>query len=160
MKSSLNNTNKLAHFSPEQVNQSVGCSSSMSTSSPISLPTSMQTSFESDMSFVVPPAISSKIIPPPSLPQSIPVSISASSLHGLTSTRDFNLQQLSSITEKVHISRDTPVIAEHSSNPSPTPSFNLGDLFSHDNGSNNLTISNLQALARLGNLPENQGKCV
>ena len=55
------------------------------------------------------------------------------------------MQQLASLAEKVEIVGDSGVVGS-SSNPSPTPSFNLADLFAGDHA-----ISNLQALAKLGN---------
>lgn len=52
---------------------------------------------------------------------------------------------------------DTGVV-EPSSNPSPTPSFSLADLFVGDLSSTSHAINNLQALAKLGNTLGNQGK--
>ncbi|OXU28089.1 hypothetical protein TSAR_013888 [Trichomalopsis sarcophagae] len=126
---------------------SVGCPSSMSASSPISLPASMQSSFEGDTSFVIPAAPSPNIPAPPPVPVS---SIPPASMHGLTSIQEYNLQQLASLAEKVDITGDTGVV-EPSSNPSPTPSFTLADLFAGDLSSTSHAINNLQALAKLGN---------
>ena len=132
---------------------SVGCPSSMSASSPISLPTSMQSSFEGDTSFVIPPATSPNIPPPPPVPVSIP----PGPMHGFTSIQEYNIQQLASLAEKVDITGDTGVIGP-SSNPSPTPSFTLADLFAGDLSSTSHAINNLQALVKLGNSLSNQGK--
>lgn len=147
--------NNLPGMPPQQMNhQSTGCPSSISASSPISLPVSMQSSFEGDNTFVIPPAPSPNIPPPPPIPVSIP---SGPTIHGLTSIQEYNLQQLASLAEKVDISGD-PGIVGPSSNPSPTPSFTLADLFGSDLSSANHAINNLQALAKLGNTLGNQGK--
>lgn len=159
MKSVIDDTNNIACLQSQYANPSVGCPSSISASSPISLPTSMQSSFEGDTSIIIAQTTSPNIIPPPPPPPpSIQVPISASSMHGLTSIQEYNLQQLASLAEKVEITGDTPVIVGQSSNPSPTPSFTLADLFSGDPSSTNHAINNLQALAKLGNSLENQGK--
>lgn len=52
---------------------------------------------------------------------------------------------------------DTGVVGP-SSNPSPTPSFTLADLFAGDLSSTSHAINNLQALAKLGNTLGNQGE--
>ncbi|XP_058791756.1 B-box type zinc finger protein ncl-1-like [Phymastichus coffea] len=148
VKSSNDVANNCSQRLPSQQNShtSAGCPSSMSASSPISLPASMQSSFEGETSFVIPPASSPNIpVPPP-----IPVSIPPGSMHGLTSIQEYNLQQLASLAEKVEITNDTGVVGP-SSNPSPTPSFTLADLFTGDLSSNSHAINNLQALAKLGN---------
>lgn len=112
----------------------------------------MQSSFEGETSFVIPPASSPNIpVPPP-----VPVSISPGSMHGLTSIQEYNLQQLASLAEKVEITGDPGVVGP-SSNPSPTPSFTLADLFTGDLSSNSHAINNLQALAKLGNSLGPQG---
>lgn len=133
---------------PQLAHSSIGCPSSISTTSPISLPTSMQSSFEGEPSFTIPPSSSPQNVPPPPPP----VTLSPGPIHGLTSIQEYNLQQLASLAEKVEIVGDTGVVGS-SSNPSPTPSFNLADLFAGDHA-----ISNLQALAKLGNNLGNQGK--
>ncbi|XP_060830287.1 B-box type zinc finger protein ncl-1 [Bombus pascuorum] len=133
------------------VHTSMGCPRSISTRSPISLPTSMQSSFEGDPSFVIPPTSSPQNIPPP--PPS--VSLPPGPIHGLTSIQEYNLQQLASLAEKVEMVGDTNVVGP-SSNPSPTPSFTLADLFAGDLSSTSHAINNLQALAKLGNTLGNQ----
>lgn len=135
------------------VHTSISCPSTISTSSPISLPASMQSSFEGEPSFVIPPTSSPQNIPPPPPPVSLP----PGSIHGLTSIQEYNLQQLASLAEKVEIVSDTGVIGP-SSNPSPTPSFALADLFAGDLNSTNHAINNLQALAKLGNTLGSQGE--
>lgn len=135
---------------------SMGCPSSISTSSPISLPTSMQSSFEGEPSFIIPPTSSPQNIPPPPPPVSLPPPGTVP-IHGLTSIQEYNLQQLASLAEKVEMVGDTGVVGP-SSNPSPTPSFTLADLFTGDISSTNHAINNLQALAKLGNTLGNQGK--
>lgn len=132
------------------VHTSLGCPSSISTSSPISLPASMQSSFEGEPSFVIPPTSSPQNIPPPPPPVSLP----PGPIHGLTSIQEYNLQQLASLAEKVEMVGDTGV--GPSSNPSPTPSFTLADLFAGDLSSTSHAINNLQALAKLGNSLGNQ----
>lgn len=134
---------------------SMGCPSSISTSSPISLPTSMQSSFEGEPSFVIPPTSSPQNIPPP--PPPVPLPPGTVPIHGLTSIQEYNLQQLASLAEKVEMVGDTGVVGS-SSNPSPTPSFSLVDLFTGDLSSTSHAINNLQALAKLGNTLGNQGK--
>jgi tripartite motif-containing protein 2/3 len=111
----------------------------------------MQSSFEGDTSFVIPPS-SPNIPPPPPAPVSIPTG----PMHGLTSIQEYNLQQLASLAEKVEITGDAGVV-DPSSNPSPTPSFTLADLFAGDLNSTSHAINNLQALAKLGNSLGNQG---
>lgn len=132
---------------------SIGCASSLSTSSPISLPASMQSSFEGEPSFVIPPTTSPQNIPPPPPPVPLP----PGPIHGLTSIQEYNLQQLASLAEKVDMVGDTGVVGP-SSNPSPTPSFTLADLFAGDLSSTSHAINNLQALAKLGNTLGNQGE--
>lgn len=66
-----------------------------------------------------------------------------SSLPGLTSIQEYNLQQLASLAEKTNLDAATG-----SSNPSPTPPFNLVDLLTGEFSSTN-AIHNLQALAKL-----------
>ncbi|GAB1861493.1 Brain tumor protein [Camponotus japonicus] len=132
---------------------SMGCPSSISTSSPISLPTSMQSSFEGEPSFVIPPTSSPQNIPPP--PPPVPLPPGTVPIHGLTSIQEYNLQQLASLAEKVEMVGDTGVVGP-SSNPSPTPSFTLADLFAGDLSSTSHAINNLQALAKLGNTLGNQ----
>ncbi|XP_029667925.1 B-box type zinc finger protein ncl-1-like [Formica exsecta] len=132
---------------------SMGCPSSISTSSPISLPTSMQSSFEGEPSFVIPPTSSPQNIPPP--PPPVPLPPGTVPIHGLTSIQEYNLQQLASLAEKVEMVGDTGVVGS-SSNPSPTPSFSLADLFTGDLSSTSHAINNLQALAKLGNTLGNQ----
>lgn len=134
---------------------SMGCPSSISTSSPISLPTSMQSSFEGEPSFVIPPTSSPQNIPPP--PPPVPLPPGTVPIHGLTSIQEYNLQQLASLAEKVEMVADTGVVGP-SSNPSPTPSFTLAELFAGDLSSTSHAINNLQALAKLGNTLGNQGK--
>ncbi|XP_070155719.1 B-box type zinc finger protein ncl-1 [Polyergus mexicanus] len=132
---------------------SMGCPSSISTSSPISLPTSMQSSFEGEPSFVIPPTSSPQNIPPP--PPPVPLPPGTVPIHGLTSIQEYNLQQLASLAEKVEMVGDTGVVGS-SSNPSPTPSFSLVDLFTGDLSSTSHAMNNLQALAKLGNTLGNQ----
>ncbi|XP_026830146.1 B-box type zinc finger protein ncl-1 isoform X2 [Ooceraea biroi] len=132
---------------------SMGCPSTISTSSPISLPTSMQSSFEGEPSFVIPPTSSPQNIPPPP-PVPLPPG-TVPPIHGLTSIQEYNLQQLASLAEKVEMVGDTGVVGP-SSNPSPTPSFTLADLFAGDLSSTSHAINNLQALAKLGNTLGNQ----
>lgn len=134
---------------------SMGCPSSISTSSPISLPTSMQSSFEGEPSYIIPPTSSPQNIPPP--PPPVPLPPGTVPIHGLTSIQEYNLQQLASLAEKVEMVGDTGVVGP-SSNPSPTPSFTLADLFAGDLNSTSHAINNLQALAKLGNTLGNQGK--
>ncbi|XP_072757506.1 B-box type zinc finger protein ncl-1 [Anoplolepis gracilipes] len=131
---------------------SMGCPSSISTSSPISLPTSMQSSFEGEPSFVIPPTSSPQNIPPP---PPVPLPPGTVPIHGLTSIQEYNLQQLASLAEKVEMVGDTGVVGP-SSNPSPTPSFTLAELFAGDLSSTSHAINNLQALAKLGNTLGNQ----
>ncbi|XP_066998837.2 B-box type zinc finger protein ncl-1 [Anabrus simplex] len=132
-----------------------GCSSTVtSASSPVSLPTSMQSSFEGELtasvgpSFALPPVVLSPDVP------SVPPN-----LHGLTSIQEYNLQQLASLAEKEAVG--SPVVGvppshpSPSSNPSPTPSFTLADLFSGDPSSASNAINNLQALAKLGSVSLN-----
>lgn len=127
----------------------------MSASSPISLPTSMQSSFEGDPTYSIIPPILSPTVPPP--PPPIPVSIAPGPpMHNIFNIQEYNLQQLASLAEKVDISGDTGVVGP-SSNPSPTPSFTLADLFAGDLSSTSHAINNLQALAKLGNTMVNQG---
>lgn len=133
------------------VHTSMGCQSSISTSSPISLPASMQSSFEGEPTFVIPPTSSPQNIPAPPPPVSLP----PGPIHGLTSIQEYNLQQLASLAEKVEMVGDTSVVGP-SSNPSPTPSFTLADLFAGDLSSTSHAINNLQALAKLGNSLGNQ----
>lgn len=133
----------------------MGCPSSITTSSPISLPTSMQSSFEGEPSFVIPPTSSPQNVPPPPPPVSLP----PGPMHGLTSIQEYNLQQLASLAEKVDMTGDTGVVGP-SSNPSPTPSFTLAELFSGDLSSSSHAINNLQALAKLGNSLGNQGNFI
>lgn len=140
----------------QMVHTSMGCPSSISTSSPISLPTSMQSSFEGEPSFVIPPTSSPQNIPPPPPPVPLPPPGTVP-IHGLTSIQEYNLQQLASLAEKVEMVGDTGVVGP-SSNPSPTPSFTLADLFAGDLSSTSHAINNLQALAKLGNTLGNQGK--
>lgn len=132
----------------QMVHTTLGCPSSISTSSPISLPTSMQSSFEGDHSFVIPPISSPQSVVPSSQPP--PVSLPPGPIHGLTSIQEYNLQQLASLAEKVELVNDSNVVGP-SSNPSPTPSFTLADLFGGDLSSTSHAINNLQALAKLGN---------
>lgn len=113
----------------------------------------MQSSFEGEPSFVMPSTSSPPNIPPPPPPVPLP----PGPIHGLTSIQEYNLQQLASLAEKVEMMSDTTVVGP-SSNPSPTPSFTLTDLFSGDLNSTNHAINNLQALAKLGNTLGNQGK--
>lgn len=134
-------------MAPQMAHSSIGCPSSISTTSPISLPTSMQSSFEGEPSFTVPPPSSPQNVPPPPPP----VAISPGPIHGFTSIQEYNLKQLASLAEKVDIVGDTSVVGSNS-NPSPTPSFNIADLFTGDHA-----INNLQALAKLGNNLGNHG---
>ncbi|XP_015596959.1 brain tumor protein isoform X2 [Cephus cinctus] len=135
------------------VHTSIGCAGSLSTSSPISLPASMQSSFEGEPSFVIPPTSSPQNVPPPPPPVSLPP---AAQIHGLTSIQEYNLQQLASLAEKVDMVGDSAVGVEPTSNPSPTPSFTLADLFAGDLSSTSHAMNNLQALAKLGNTLGNQ----
>jgi hypothetical protein len=134
-------------------------------SSPVSLPTSMQSSFEGELgsglgpSFSLPPGVLGPTEGPP-----VPPSLPPTTLHGLTSIQEYNLQQLASLAEKEAAS--SPVVgvspshpAAPSSNPSPTPSFTLADLFSGDISSTSNALNNLQALAKLGSVSlNNQGE--
>lgn len=72
----------------------------------------------------------------------------------MTMIQEYNLTQLASLATATaaNTKDETP-----SSNPSPTPSFNLVDLFQGDISSN--ALNNLQALAKLGTASINdQGK--
>lgn len=137
------------------------CSNTVTTtSSPVSLPTSMQSSFEGELASGVGPAFS---LPPgvlgPTEGPPVPPSLPPTTLHGLTSIQEYNLQQLASLAEKEAAS--SPVVGvspSHpapSSNPSPTPSFTLADLFSGDISSTSNALNNLQALAKLGSVSLN-----
>ncbi|KAL7288747.1 hypothetical protein TKK_0016728 [Trichogramma kaykai] len=143
--------NNMTELPPTLISQSVGCPSSISASSPISLPTSMQSSFEGDASFIIPPTSSPNVPPPP-----VTVPIQPTSMHGLTSIQEYNLQQLASLAEKVDISKDPSGVVGPSTNPSPTPSFTLADLFAGDLSSTSHALNNLQALVKLGNSLANQ----
>lgn len=142
-----------------------GCSSTVTTtSSPVSLSTSMQSSFEGELSSGVVPAFSlpPSVLGPTEVPP-VPPSLPPTTLHGLTSIQEYNLQQLASLAEKDAAS--SPVVGvppshpASSSNPSPTPSFTLADLFSGDISSTSNALNNLQALAKLGSVSLNsQGK--
>ncbi|XP_021926795.1 B-box type zinc finger protein ncl-1-like isoform X2 [Zootermopsis nevadensis] len=138
-----------------------GCPSTVtSTSSPVSLPASMQSSFEGELASGVGPAFSLPpgVIGPTEVPPVQPT-LPPTSLHGLTSIQEYNLQQLASLAEKEAAS--SPVVGvppSHpapSSNPSPTPSFTLADLFSGDISSTSNALNNLQALAKLGSVSLN-----
>ncbi|XP_046747645.1 brain tumor protein-like [Diprion similis] len=135
----------------QMAHTSMGCPSSITTSSPISLPASMQSSFEGEPSYVIPPTSSPQNVPPPPPPVSLP----PGPIHGLTSIQEYNLQQLASLAEKVDMAGDSGVVGP-SSNPSPTPSFTLAELFTGDLSSTSHAINNLQALAKLGNTLGNQ----
>jgi hypothetical protein len=124
----------------------------------------MQSSFEGELASGVGPAFS---LPPsvmgPTEGPPVPPSLPPTSLHGLTSIQEYNLQQLASLAEKE--AANSPVVGvppSHpapSSNPSPTPSFTLADLFSGDISSTSNALNNLQALAKLGSVSlNNQGK--
>ncbi|XP_047121481.1 LOW QUALITY PROTEIN: B-box type zinc finger protein ncl-1-like [Schistocerca piceifrons] len=100
------------------------------------------------------------------LNQDVAPVVPPSTLHGFTSIQEYNLQQLASLAEKevavgasaVNVTSTHPPA---SSNPSPTPSFTLADLFSGDFSSTNNAINNLQALAKLGSVTlNNQGQIV
>lgn len=98
-------------------------------SSVTSSPVSMPSSFEGELGF-------------PAAPLQLPP---------LTTIQEYNLNQLASLAEKD--------IAAPSSNPSPTPSFSLADLFSGDISSTSNALNNLQALAKLGSVSlGDQGK--
>lgn len=136
----------------------MGHPSSISTSSPT--PTSMLSSFEGEQAFILPQTTSS---PPQNVstgPPSSPLvaALSGQQHHGhhhhLTSIQEYNLQQLASLAEKHEMVGD-PTVVVPSTNPSPTPSFTLADLFG-DLNSNSHAMNNLQALAKLGTLG-NQG---
>lgn len=137
-----------------------GCASTVTTtSSPVSLPTSMQSSFEGELAssvgpnFTIPQGVLNSETPPATAP------IPPNALHGLTSIQEYNLQQLASLAEKEPVNSPvigvTPSHAPPSSNPSPTPSFTLADLFSGDISSANNALNNLQALAKLGGVSLN-----
>jgi hypothetical protein len=124
----------------------------------------MQSSFEGELgsgvgpSFSLPPGVLGPSDGPPVAP-----SLPPTTLHGLTSIQEYNLQQLASLAEKEAAS--SPVVGVSpsqptpSSNPSPTPSFTLADLFSGDISSTSNALNNLQALAKLGSVSlNNQGK--
>ncbi|XP_070521776.1 B-box type zinc finger protein ncl-1 isoform X2 [Cardiocondyla obscurior] len=145
--SSVSNNQQIVHTT------SIGCPSSISRSSPISLPTSTHSSFEGEPSYIIPPTSSPQNIPPP--PPPVPLPPGTVPIHGLTSIQEYNLQQLASLAEKVEMVGDTGVVGP-SSNPSPTPSFTLADLFAGDLSSTSHAINNLQALAKLGNTLGNQ----
>lgn len=143
-----------------QHQQVMGHPSSISTSSPT--PTSMLSSFEGEPAFLLPQPTSSPpqnvavaAGPPP--PQSPLVAALSGSQHHhhLTSIQEYNLQQLASLAEKqlemASGGGGDPTVVVPSTNPSPTPSFTLADLFG-DLNSNSHAMNNLQALAKLGTL--------
>lgn len=105
----------------------MSCPPSSMTSSPVSMPSS----FEGDLF--------------PTAPTCLPP---------MTMIQEYNLTQLATLaTATASNTKDEPP----SSNPSPTPSFNLVDLFQGDISSN--ALNNLQALAKLGTASINdQGK--
>lgn len=108
------------------------------------------------LSLVAASGSSGGIVCPPSSVTSSPVSMPSSfegelgyptaplQLPPLTTIQEYNLNQLASLAEKD--------IAAPSSNPSPTPSFSLADLFSGDISSTSNALNNLQALAKLGSV--------
>ncbi|XP_069680308.1 B-box type zinc finger protein ncl-1 isoform X2 [Periplaneta americana] len=139
----------------------MGCASTVTTtSSPVSLSTSMQSSFEGELASGVGPAFS---LPPgvlgPTEGPPVPPTLPPTTLHGLTSIQEYNLQQLANLSIKEEAG--SPVVGvppSHpapSSNPSPTPSFTLADLFSGDISSTSNALNNLQALAKLGSVSLN-----
>ncbi|XP_075234706.1 E3 ubiquitin-protein ligase meiotic P26 [Lycorma delicatula] len=108
---------------PPLLGGGVGSSGGMTCppSSMTSSPVSMPSSFEGDLFQTTP------CLPP------------------MTMIQEYNLTQLATLATATAVnSKEEPP----SSNPSPTPSFNLVDLFQGDISSNALT--NLQALAKLG----------
>ncbi|KAL0273388.1 UNVERIFIED_CONTAM: hypothetical protein PYX00_006065 [Menopon gallinae] len=107
-----------------------------------SSPTSLKSSYDGgdlSSSFTLAPVVLN-----PDIPHSqVTTPLTPSTLHGLTSIQEYNLQQLASLAEKADLEAATG-----SSNPSPTPPFNIAELFSGDFSSSN-AIHNLQALAKL-----------
>lgn len=145
---------------PERIDLS---SSNPTSASPPSLPMSMQSSFESEAAFGLPP---SSVVSPTSVTGPLSPVVPPGPLQ-LTSIQEYNLQQLASLAEKAEREQAVVAAMTHSpplppqaaaaaaattpsSNPSPTPSFSLADLFSGDHA-----INNLQALAKLGSVSLN-----
>lgn len=125
----------------------------------------MQSSFESEAAgFGLPP---SSVVSPNSVTGPLSPGGPGGSLQ-LTSIQEYNLQQLARMAEKAEreqhhgaMTHSPPLppqssgVTAPSSNPSPTPSFSLADLFSGDPSSASHAINNLQALAKLGSVSLN-----
>lgn len=114
----------------------------------------MQSSFEGDTTYVIPPASSPNIPPPPPVPVPIAPTVPISSYAKFD---DYLPEQVVRFAERIEKLNQHMEVVAQSSNPSPTPSFTLADLFTGDLSSTSHAINNLQALAKLGNSLGNQG---
>lgn len=149
---------------------------SVTASSPISLPTSMQSSFDGDISALGAgsqssatsngpqnnsasqfPMLSGNMdqMPPPPNPISSGVEVnqpSPTSIPGLTSIAEYNIQQLANLVEQTNVvgpnsEMSGAIMPSQSANPtSPQPQFTLADLLSGDQNA----LNNLQAWTKMG----------